>query len=136
LGRAYLEEDAYIFLFDVRYPTTLTAEELVQRCQSHISDKWRVELVSHRPPLYVDPESPLIRCLLQVYTAHTGKSAQPLTTGGATYARAIPNAVAFGPRFPGRPDVAHQRDESWPLEDFFRCTQIYAHAMYELANTL
>jgi succinyl-diaminopimelate desuccinylase len=136
LGRAYMDEQSFAFLFNIRYPVELQHEELLQRCQSYISDKWVVNLEDNNDPLYVPLESPVVEVLCRVYESFTGEQAEPLAIGGATYARAIPNAVAFGAVFPGQPDLAHQKDENWLIDDYFRCIQIYAQAMFELANTL
>jgi succinyl-diaminopimelate desuccinylase len=42
--------------------------------------------------------------------------------------------VAFGPLFPGREEVAHEKDEYMVIEDLLRATAIYAQAIYELAK--
>lgn len=136
LGRAYLDQNAYVLHIDVRYPIHMTSEELLQRTRSVLSDKWVIELVGDLAPLYLPLEHPVVQVLGSVYESTTGQPAVPIAIGGATYARAIPNAVAFGPLFPNQPDLAHQADESWAIDDYFRCIEIYAHAMLELANTL
>ncbi len=136
IGRAMLNDGKYEFLVNIRYPIDENVDDLVLRCKAHLSDKWDVEVVENRPPLYVPVESPLIRTLRRVYEDYVGGDSTPIAIGGATYARAIQNAVAFGAMFPGMPDVAHEKDEFWPLSDYFKCIEIYAHAMYELANTL
>lgn len=48
---------------------------------------------------------------MEVYREETGdKDSKPITIGGGgTYARAMDNAVAFGPMFPGQEDVVHQK---------------------------
>ena len=136
LGMASLDGNTYSFLFNIRYPIDLNQDQLLTQCQEYVSDKWQVTLVENLDPLYVPLESPVVEVLSKVYSEYMGESAEPLTTGGATYARAIPNAVAFGPLFPGQPELAHQVDESWELADYLRCAEIYAQAMLELANTL
>ena len=136
LGTAQLIDGEYQFDFNIRYPIDQALNVLVERCRDHVSDKWTVKVVHDLPPLYVPLGSPVIQVLSGVYERIVGEPATPLTMGGATYARAIPNAVAFGPMFPGQADCAHQPDENWELENYFRCVQIYAHAMFELANTL
>jgi succinyl-diaminopimelate desuccinylase len=42
--------------------------------------------------------------------------------------------VAFGPLFPGRPDIAHQKDEYIEIDDLLKATAIYAQAIYELTK--
>lgn len=137
LGRAILTDDTYAFLFNIRYPVDLTHEDLLTACKTHVSDKWTVTLEGDgNRPLYVPLDSPVVSSLLEVYRRETGDSTQPVAIGGGTYARAIPNGVAFGPLFPGQPELAHQKDECWDIDDYLRCIQIYAHAMLELANNL
>jgi succinyl-diaminopimelate desuccinylase len=67
-----------------------------------------------------------------VYTEQTGEEATLLSIGGGTYARSLKAGVAFGPLFPGRPDIAHQKDEYIEIEDLVKATAIYAQAIYEL----
>lgn len=85
--------------------------------------------------LYVSPDSKLVKTLLNSYIKHSGdKDAKPIVIGGGTYARSIPNVVAFGPHFPGRPSFIHQRDEYVLLDDLLTATIIYLEALYELAK--
>ncbi|MDE8054011.1 peptidase M20, partial [Erysipelothrix rhusiopathiae] len=55
------------------------------------------------------------------------------TTGG-TYAKIIPNIIAFGPSFPGQKDIAHLPDEWMNLDDIFNNAKIYSNALYKLKN--
>ena len=41
----------------------------------------------------------------------TGNDPKPVTTTGATYARKMPNILAFGPSFPGQKGIAHTANE-------------------------
>ena len=59
---------------------------------------------------------------------------KPFTIGGGTYARTMKNAVAFGPVFPGREEVAHQANEYILLEDLFTAKEIYRQTIEKLAN--
>ncbi|WP_017756167.1 dipeptidase PepV [Calidifontibacillus oryziterrae] len=85
-------------------------------------------------PHYVDEQTPFIQILKKVYEQQTGGKAELLAIGGGTYARSLTSGVAFGPLFPGRPDVAHQKDEYIEIEDLLRATAIYAQAIYELVK--
>ena len=44
------------------------------------------------------------------------------------------NIVAFGPIFPGKPDLDHQANEYIEIDDLVACAKIYGNAMYELAK--
>ncbi len=136
LGWSSLAGERYTYLFDIRYPANVRPDDLIGRCLAYVSDKWSIDLVHQMEPLYMPLDHPVTQTLQEVYRRVTGDNTEPLAIGGATYARAIPNAVAFGPVFPGQGDVAHQADESWGLQDYLRCVKIYAQAMLELANRL
>jgi succinyl-diaminopimelate desuccinylase len=58
-----------------------------------------------------------------------------LAIGGGTYAKEMPNIVAFGPIFPGKPDLDHQPDECIEIEDLIKMTKIYANSIKELAES-
>ena len=86
-------------------------------------------------PIYVPKNDPLVEKLMKVYKEETGDlDSEPITIGGGTYARAMDNAVAFGPVFPGQEEVAHQKDEYISIEHLMKMAKIYAKALYELAK--
>ena len=84
--------------------------------------------------LYVPKDSELIQKLMRVYKEETGRDDQPIAIGGGTYAKAFDNMVAFGPTFPGEPDVIHQPNECADVEKMMLSYQIIAAAMYEIAQ--
>lgn len=69
-----------------------------------------------------------------MYEEQTGQKAELISIGGGTYARSLKAGIAFGPLFPGREDIAHQKDEYIYIEDLLKATAIYAQAIYELAK--
>ncbi len=88
----------------------------------------------HQPPLYYPPESDLIRTLSAIYRDITGNPGDPVAIGGGTYARRLPNIVAFGPYFPGKANNIHASDESIGCDELVMIAKIYARAMYTLAT--
>lgn len=84
--------------------------------------------------MYFPADHPLIKTLQKVYTEQTGQEATLLAIGGGTYAKEMPNIAAFGPVFPGQPDLVHQVNEYIAIEDLLKNAKIYAHAIYELAK--
>ena len=71
---------------------------------------------------------------MEVYREETGDNAEPIAIGGGTYAKAFPNMVAFGPMFPGDPDVIHQPNEKVELSKLFKSIEISMLAAAEMAN--
>jgi succinyl-diaminopimelate desuccinylase len=120
---------------DVRFPVTWSGEQLVQRL-SLAADRFGFDLESTNfgKPLFFPKDHALIATLQQVFSESTGTAAEPIAIGGGTYAKHLPNTVAFGPQFPGQPDLCHQTDEYISLDDLVLCAKIYARAIYELAK--
>ncbi|HWQ84393.1 MAG TPA: Sapep family Mn(2+)-dependent dipeptidase, partial [Anaerolineales bacterium] len=135
VGMLELGDQARLSL-DLRIPVSVEKDWVVSRLQpagerygfSYQEREWLA-------PLYMPLDHFLIQTLLQVYREVTGDyESQPFTAGGATYARAMPNCVAFGAVFPDRPKVEHQPNEHIRLDDLFQAMQIYAQALYALTR--
>lgn len=130
-------EDEIRLTINVRYPIKSSAKEVYDGIRANLSETGvkLLEGAGDTKPLYVPKDNFLVEKLMEVYRTQTGdKDSEPITIGGGTYARVMDNAVAFGPAFPGRKDVAHQKDEFISVEDLMKITEIYAHALYELAK--
>jgi succinyl-diaminopimelate desuccinylase len=120
---------------NIRYPVTNEIEQTKQKLEVVAAQHgFKVEHFSDSKPHYVDQNHELVRTLQRVYEEQTGERATLLSIGGGTYARSLKAGVAFGPLFPGRPDVAHQKDEYIIIDDLLKATAIYAQAIYELAK--
>ena len=57
-----------------------------------------------------------------------------MSSGGATFARTMPNCVAFGALFPGAEQTEHQANERAKLDDLYRAMDIYAETIFRLAG--
>lgn len=84
-------------------------------------------------PLAFDPNGKLVKRLLAAYARATGKAEKPAISGGGTYAKRIPNAIAFGMWFPGKPYPGHDVDEKVPLKDLHLGTEVLLEALADLA---
>lgn len=134
-GLLKLDQEQGSLILDIRYPASWQVESILERMSAAVAPFLAtVELVSHSAPLAGDPDRPLVQTLMAVYNRLTGASAAPVAIGGGTYARAMPNIVAFGPSFPGEPDVCHQVDESITIEKLLASAAIYREALRELAG--
>ena len=84
-------------------------------------------------PFSVNPESKLVRRLLAAYRRATAEDPPPSISGGGTYAKRLPNAVAFGMWFPGKPYPGHDSDEQVPISDLHRGVHVLLDALVDLA---
>ncbi|MEK3887638.1 dipeptidase PepV [Bacillus sp. FSL K6-3431] len=132
---SYNEADGGRFGLNMRYPVTFNLEDGMQTITEKAGKQgFFIEAIKDSAPHHVPKDDELIRTLQSVYEQQTNSKAELLSIGGGTYARSLKSGVAFGALFPGKPDVAHQKDEYMELEDLFRATAIYAQAIYELAR--
>lgn len=120
---------------NLRYPVTHTYEDMMNGFDKTIEGSGiRVTNMLAQKPLYFEENHPLIKTLQKVYKEETGDEPKLLAIGGGTYAKEMANIVAFGPIFPGQPDLDHQSNEYISTDDLIKNAKIYGRAIYELAK--
>ena len=135
VGVISMDEKSATITLNLRYPVTSKLEDMMNPFNNKIEGTGiRIEKFVHQEPLYFSPDSPIIKALQKVYTEQTGEEAKLVSIGGGTYAKEMPNTVAFGPMFPGEVDTIHKPNEYITLENLIKNAKIYAHALYELAK--
>ncbi|MEH7500662.1 dipeptidase PepV [Neobacillus drentensis] len=131
---SYTDESGGRIGMTCRYPVTNKMESTRALLEDLLlKEGFVIDNFSDSKPHHVDEQEFLIQTLKKVYEEQTGDKAELIAIGGGTYARSLKAGVAFGPLFPGRPDIAHQKDEYMYIEDLLKATAIYAQAIYELA---
>jgi succinyl-diaminopimelate desuccinylase len=86
-------------------------------------------------PNYLPLDHFMVKTLMQIYQQYSGDTVSgPRSSGGATYARAMPNCVAFGALTPDEQLTEHQPNERVVLKNLYKAMEIYAHAIYELTR--
>lgn len=121
---------------DIRVPVTEDDDQLMQKLADAAAE-YGLEYheFDHLESLYVPKESDYIQTLLRIYQELTGDTqSEPISSGGATFARTMDNCVAYGALLPGYPATEHQVDEYIVLSNFYDAMEIYAHAIKELAT--
>lgn len=118
----------------VRYPVSFTQEQVMAGLEQAANEQTTVTLVRSLPSLLIDKNRPEIAKLTKAYDDVTGLESTPVTTTGATYARFLPNTVAFGPSFPGQKGIAHNVDEYMDETDLLLNMEIYMQAMLNLCE--
>jgi succinyl-diaminopimelate desuccinylase len=135
VGTINMDRNIATMTLNLRYPVTSKLEDMMNPFNNKIEGTGiRVEKFVHQEPLYFSPDSPIIKSLQKVYTEQTGEEAKLVSIGGGTYAKEMPNIVAFGPMFPGEPDTIHKQNEYITIDNLIKNAKIYAHALYELAK--
>ncbi len=145
-GIISLQEDGTCEItIDIRYPNDADVGAIMdgfcKACQERDYDLKPV-MESDSVPLFVDPDSDLVKTLMDVYRKYTKDEFSPAKTiGGGTYARKFDQFVAFGPEDPHSVKTTdaffggpHQRDEGIKIEDLLRAMAIYAAALETLAG--
>jgi len=135
-GVIVAENGKYQIHLNLRYPNGVSFDQVVktlgEKCKPYGAT---VTVDKHQLLLYKDPNSDLVKKLMSVYVKHTGdQKAKPINIGGGTFARAMPNCVAFGPHFLDKPTFIHQKNEFIGIDELILATIIYTEALYELAK--
>ncbi len=134
LGLVDLNENYQELCIDIRHPVTFKLNDVVNGFKSKASKyNFEVEVDDYLAPLYVDKEGELVQELMAAYSSVTGdKESQPEISGGATYARAMDNCVAFGAIPVGSEKTEHQPNERVKLKDIQLAYDIYKEAFKRL----
>lgn len=133
VGTISSDENNVNFSLDIRHPLSVTREQLFNILQKTF-ENGHIEYGFFHNPLYIAPDHPLCKKLLDAYEQVTGERLQPITIGGGTYARALPTAVAFGPIFPNQISTIHQKNEKAKIEDLQKMYEIYLQAIKNLCE--
>jgi succinyl-diaminopimelate desuccinylase len=135
LGMIDLDKNKGMVRINPRYPYSFKGSDILAKVKVKAQTaNIRIENVMGSPALFFPLNHPLIKTLVRVFGEQTGQRAKPLAIGGGTYAKVMPNIVAFGPQFPGKPVVEHQPNEYIEIKDLILDTKIYAHAICELSR--
>ncbi|MFC6348232.1 Sapep family Mn(2+)-dependent dipeptidase [Vagococcus carniphilus] len=126
------EENKIKLGLSIRYPVTMKKEDLLSKLQKSLPKSSTLHVKRELPATFFDKNHPMIKSMTQVYEELTGLDGTPVTTTGATYARTMPNIVAFGPSFPGQKGIAHNKNEYMTQKDLLKNLEIYTYLLAEL----
>lgn len=142
VGVIKIENGHLTLVLDIRYPNDTNLENITKGINETLDafdHSLTVSFAHDTKPLFLDPNSAFIQTLYQVYQEYSKDTFTPLMTmGGGTYAKCLPNCVAFGPEFP-HPKKAdfvvggpHQADEAINIDEMMTAVAIYAAALAKL----
>ena len=136
VGKIELTEETERLSIDIRIPVTADKQEIVNQISQAAKEYGLTyKEFDYLKSIYLPKDSFLIKTLMNVYQEVTGDTvSEPISSGGATYARAMENVVAYGAIFPKQVKTEHQPNEHIELDKMFTAMLIYAKAIYELTR--
>ncbi|TCL57300.1 putative dipeptidase [Kineothrix alysoides] len=119
--------------FDIRYPMGIEEDCILAHLNEEAAKEgFQTIVIQKKKRLYVSPDDNLVHILLDSYESVTGERPLPVTKGGISYSRAVPNCVGFGPSFPRETPNSHGENECMKIESYFKALDIYAEAIIRL----
>lgn len=134
-GMVSMDGDTLTITMDFRCPLSVKPDRIQETLFKNLRPE-NIVVNKYAPNLYVPASSKLVRTLLRCYSAVTGDHSGAQKTGGGTYARELPNAVAFGPVFPGTETRLHDANECIPVEHLEKLYEIYLKSLATLDKEL
>ena len=125
-----LRDNKLHLTLDMRLPICADKNTVI----ANIKDRFacEIEILDFKPNLFFEEDSKFIKTLCDIYKKETGQALPPVRMGGGTYARELPNAVAFGPTFPNTQTYIHDKDERVSIAHFNKWFSIYYNALLTL----
>lgn len=144
VGIISVEDETLTFVLDIRYPNDTNGEKILSQMNKALKEANLdvcVECPRDNEPLFLNPNSDFIQTLMGVYKEYSGDTFTPaMTMGGGTYARKLPNCVAFGPEFPNPVQTTmnvggpHTSNEAINIEEMMTSIAIYTAALEALGK--
>lgn len=134
LGKFDFNENQEELNIDIRIPVTYEKAEIVEKLKE-VANKYGLDYEEYDwlRSIYVPTDSHLIVNLMEAYSEVTNDLvSKPKTSGGATYARAMDNCVAFGSVLATSPKTEHQPNEFVIEDDLKLAMEIYVKAFEKL----
>lgn len=126
--------DDLVLSIAMRYPVTVTEEQVTDGLAANVPANTTLSITRSYKSVLHDKNDPRVIKLGEIYEDLTGFDGTPVTTTGATYARSMPNIIAFGPSFPGQKGIAHKEDEWMDEKDIMMNMAIYMNALVALSS--
>ncbi len=133
---------------DIRCPVTYKMSDIVSHLESIASPfGLKVEVLNQMDPLYKSKDLPQVALLTEIWKSnmpsysgykpeYLDEFTDPIAIGGGTYARHMPNTIAFGIQTPWQEDQCHQANECRALSDFETDIQVLTEAIMGLSEYL
>ncbi|MBR0137421.1 MAG: Sapep family Mn(2+)-dependent dipeptidase, partial [Erysipelotrichaceae bacterium] len=131
IGVAAVKDGEVCCTIDIRFPVTLKKEQIMDPMKEN-GGKW-IEIYRGSDSLFFPLEHPMIDAMLSAYYKVKGSDEEkPMTIGGGTYAKAMPNIVAFGCEYMDVDCHIHDDNEFVTRDSLLFQSEVYAEALLNL----
>ncbi|AHI53625.1 dipeptidase PepV [Spiroplasma sabaudiense Ar-1343] len=123
--------------FNFRIPVHCNVEEQIINIFNDFCKKngFNYATKAIEPRVYMSKDSELVKKIMSVYQEVTGDlKATPAAIGGGTFAKAMPNVVAFGAEFDLENSSMHSYNESIKVSELEMMLEIYTKSLVKLAK--
>jgi len=133
LGKVEMDDAHQMIGLDIRIPVTFDKNIVVSKLKEKVeSFGFKYNEYDYLKSIYIPEDHFMVQKLRKVFEEETGLDSKPLSSGGATYARAIDNCLAYGALFPGDEKVEHKANEYIKIENLYKCVDIYSNTIKAL----
>lgn len=133
VAKFYIENNSLVIGINLRIPVTISTD-YIKNIFTDTFDDIDIYFDGEKPSLFISKDNSLVKLLCNIFNKQSGLQSSPIAIGGATYARAFPNCISFGPNLPGCKDMCHQADEFITIDNLLFCALTYAEALKQLCN--
>ncbi|WP_427867353.1 M20/M25/M40 family metallo-hydrolase [Mycoplasmopsis arginini] len=137
LGIIRTIDNKHVVTFDFRVPATRNVEEVTKAINSYLDvnlPNVKLEIVGTKNSMFMDPDSKLIKLLMETYNEGMQMKEKPLAIGGGTYARIVKNCVAFGST--KYMHLMHGPNEYFTFKEIKESLEIYINALNRMQDEL
>ena len=136
IGILKADVDDCALTLDFRVPYSVKLKNVIDNLtKKALEYGFTTEVINAMDALYMDKDSSSIQGLTKIWNKHMDKFTgfkeeyreqfnEAIAIGGGTYARHIPNTVAFGVQTPWQEDQCHQANEHIAVDDFLQWVEI------------
>ncbi len=143
-GVIRIKDGNVIQSFNIRHLPETKSHEILEKIQKSVEPyNGKVKVVAESEGYFVSADDDKIKALTKACEDVLGIKCQPYTMGGGTYARWLPNTVAFGSGIESERHFlgdekgnAHQRDEYISKKEFFMGMEIYSRGIGNLSEII
>ncbi|QGS51691.1 Sapep family Mn(2+)-dependent dipeptidase [Spiroplasma tabanidicola] len=127
-----INKKSFKYTLNLRIPCTRDVQkDVVEKLSSYLIEKnIKTNTVKLEDRVYFPKDSEVVTKMMSIYQEVTGDyKTEPIAIGGGTFAKSMPNIIAFGAEFDLNDSTMHSYNEYVKIEDLKKMIEIYAKSI-------